>query len=73
MLPGPCSDLLSLTPRLVPAPLGAPLTFTRKDSEGFITPEDVAACTLTMAELPLTANVLELTVIPTTQPLVGRG
>mmetsp|Transcript_22571 Transcript_22571/g.34502 ORF Transcript_22571/g.34502 Transcript_22571/m.34502 type:complete len:254 (-) Transcript_22571:1333-2094(-) len=45
----------------------------RSATEGFIKPEDVANCVLTMATLPYTANVLELTVIPTRQPLVGRG
>lgn len=45
----------------------------REETEGFIQPEDVAGCVLTMASLPYSANVLELTVIPTKQPLVGRG
>lgn len=45
----------------------------REQAEGFITADDVAACVLTMATLPLSANVLELTVMPTRQPLVGRG
>ena len=45
----------------------------RRVSEGLITPEDVAASVMMMVSLPPTANVLELTVIPTTQPLVGRG
>merc|ERR1719162_641187 len=45
----------------------------RGRTEGFLRPEDVAQCVLTMVQLPYTANVLELTVIPTTQPLVGRG
>lgn len=45
----------------------------REGSEGFIDPNDVANCVLTMADMPVTANVLELTVIPTRQPLVGRG
>lgn len=45
----------------------------RKATEGFIQPEDVAECVLTMASLPYSANVLDLTVIPTKQPLVGRG
>lgn len=45
----------------------------RGATEGFLQPEDVAQCVLTMAMLPYSANVLELTVIPTTQPLVGRG
>jgi len=45
----------------------------RERTEGFIQPEDVASCVLTMANLPYSANVLDLTVIPTKQPLVGRG
>ena len=45
----------------------------REEAEGFISADDVAACVLTMASLPLSANVLELTVMPTRQPLVGRG
>jgi len=45
----------------------------REESEGFITADDVARCVLTMAELPPSANVLELSVMPTRQPLVGRG
>ena len=45
----------------------------REATEGFIQPEDVANCVLTMAGLPYSANVLDLTVIPTRQPFVGRG
>lgn len=45
----------------------------REASEGFIQPENVADCVLSMAKLPYSANVLDLTVIPTKQPLVGRG
>jgi NAD(P)-dependent dehydrogenase (short-subunit alcohol dehydrogenase family) len=45
----------------------------RGKTEGFLQAEDVAKCVLTMATLPDSANVLELTVIPTTQPLIGRG
>ena len=45
----------------------------RGETEGFIQADDVAQCVLTMASLPYSANVLELTVIPTTQPLIGRG
>lgn len=45
----------------------------REKEEGFLQPEDVANCVLSMASLPYTANVLEMTVIPTRQPLVGRG
>ncbi|KAL1526216.1 hypothetical protein AB1Y20_014942 [Prymnesium parvum] len=45
----------------------------RRKTEGFISPDDVAACVQTMAGLPLSANVLEMSVMPTSQPLVGRG
>lgn len=45
----------------------------REAAEGFVDPEDVGNCVLTMASLPYHANVLEMTVIPTRQPLVGRG
>mmetsp|Transcript_31117 Transcript_31117/g.73358 ORF Transcript_31117/g.73358 Transcript_31117/m.73358 type:complete len:277 (+) Transcript_31117:67-897(+) len=45
----------------------------RGRTEGFLRPEDVANCVVTMAALPASANVLEMTVIPTTQPLIGRG
>eukprot|EP00553_Chaetoceros_curvisetus_P015058 CAMPEP_0204645794 /NCGR_PEP_ID=MMETSP0718-20130828/3519_1 /ASSEMBLY_ACC=CAM_ASM_000674 /TAXON_ID=230516 /ORGANISM="Chaetoceros curvisetus" /LENGTH=251 /DNA_ID=CAMNT_0051667853 /DNA_START=73 /DNA_END=826 /DNA_ORIENTATION=- len=44
----------------------------RGESEGFMNPEDVAACVLAMASLPYHANVLEMTVIPTNNlSLVG--
>jgi NAD(P)-dependent dehydrogenase (short-subunit alcohol dehydrogenase family) len=45
----------------------------RGKAEGFLQADDVAKCVVTMATLPYSANVLELTVIPTTQPLIGRG
>eukprot|EP00531_Pseudo-nitzschia_arenysensis_P005113 CAMPEP_0116140354 /NCGR_PEP_ID=MMETSP0329-20121206/13797_1 /TAXON_ID=697910 /ORGANISM="Pseudo-nitzschia arenysensis, Strain B593" /LENGTH=258 /DNA_ID=CAMNT_0003635451 /DNA_START=57 /DNA_END=833 /DNA_ORIENTATION=- len=45
----------------------------RGATEGFLQPEDVAQCVLTMATLPYTVNVLDLTVIPTSQPFIGRG
>ena len=45
----------------------------REQTEGFITADDVAACVMTMVDLPASASVLELSVIPTKQPLVGRG
>ena len=45
----------------------------REKEEGFLQPEDVANAVLTMASMPYHANVLEMTVIPTRQPLVGRG
>ena len=45
----------------------------RKESEGFITPEEVANSVLHMVKLPLSANILDMTVMPTKQPLIGRG
>jgi len=45
----------------------------RSQTEGWLRPEDVAECVLTMAKLPFSANVLDMTVIPTGQPFVGRG
>jgi NAD(P)-dependent dehydrogenase (short-subunit alcohol dehydrogenase family) len=45
----------------------------RGRTEGFLTPDDVAKCVFTMASLPYNVNVLELTVMPTTMPFVGRG
>jgi NAD(P)-dependent dehydrogenase (short-subunit alcohol dehydrogenase family) len=36
-------------------------------------PEDVANTVLHMASLPLSSNVLNITLIPTTAPFVGRG
>mmetsp|Transcript_22217 Transcript_22217/g.24755 ORF Transcript_22217/g.24755 Transcript_22217/m.24755 type:complete len:276 (-) Transcript_22217:103-930(-) len=45
----------------------------RGRTEGFISPEDVAKCVVTMASLPYTCNILELTVMPTNQPFIGRG
>lgn len=44
-----------------------------RQHEGFLKPDDVAECVLTMALLPPHANALEMTVLPTQQPLVGRG
>lgn len=45
----------------------------REKTEGFMNAEDVANCVLAMSSLPYHANVLEMTVMPTKQPLVGRG
>jgi NAD(P)-dependent dehydrogenase (short-subunit alcohol dehydrogenase family) len=45
----------------------------RGKTEGFLQADDVAKCVVTMATLPYSANVLEMTVIPTTQPFIGRG
>jgi len=45
----------------------------REELEGFLQPVDVANAVSAMASMPYHANVLEMTVIPTRQPLVGRG
>lgn len=45
----------------------------RKEIEGFLSPDDVAECVVTIATLPATTNVVEMTVLPTRQPFVGRG
>eukprot|EP00586_Coscinodiscus_wailesii_P005584 CAMPEP_0172490184 /NCGR_PEP_ID=MMETSP1066-20121228/20503_1 /TAXON_ID=671091 /ORGANISM="Coscinodiscus wailesii, Strain CCMP2513" /LENGTH=254 /DNA_ID=CAMNT_0013258517 /DNA_START=99 /DNA_END=863 /DNA_ORIENTATION=+ len=45
----------------------------REAAEGFISAETVAQCVLSMSSLPYNSNVLEMTVMPTRQPLVGRG
>jgi len=46
---------------------------SRGQSEGFLDVHDLAQSVLHMASLPDNTNILELTVLPTTQPLVGRG
>mmetsp|Transcript_11912 Transcript_11912/g.20689 ORF Transcript_11912/g.20689 Transcript_11912/m.20689 type:complete len:276 (+) Transcript_11912:32-859(+) len=45
----------------------------RAKEEGFVDPEDLGKFVATVANLPNEANVLESTVMPTRQPLVGRG
>ena len=45
----------------------------RRAGEGFLQADQIADCVLTMASLPPSANVLEMTVLPTKQPFVGRG
>jgi len=41
--------------------------------EGFIEADEVAASVMAMASMPYTTNILELTVMPTKQPFIGRG
>ena len=48
-------------------------TIASRQHEGFLEADEIAKCVLTMATLPPHANVLEMTVAPTPQPLVGRG
>ncbi|KAJ8600949.1 hypothetical protein CTAYLR_005085 [Chrysophaeum taylorii] len=45
----------------------------RRRTEGLLDAENVARSVLLMATMPPEANVLELCVMPTQQPLVGRG
>ena len=45
----------------------------REKEEGFVEAEDIGKYVAMIANLPNEANVLESTVIPTRQPLVGRG
>lgn len=41
--------------------------------EGFLPARHVAQAVLNMAHMPYETNVLEVTIMPTTQPFVGRG
>ena len=45
----------------------------REKEEGFVEAEDIGKYVAAIANLPNEANVLESTVMPTRQPLVGRG
>ena len=45
----------------------------REKEEGFVEAEDIGKYVASIANLPNEANVLESTVMPTRQPLVGRG
>eukprot|EP00571_Detonula_confervacea_P012270 CAMPEP_0172298858 /NCGR_PEP_ID=MMETSP1058-20130122/1317_1 /TAXON_ID=83371 /ORGANISM="Detonula confervacea, Strain CCMP 353" /LENGTH=278 /DNA_ID=CAMNT_0013008151 /DNA_START=40 /DNA_END=876 /DNA_ORIENTATION=+ len=45
----------------------------REKEEGFVEADDLAKYVALVASLPNEANVLESTVMPTRQPLVGRG
>lgn len=44
-----------------------------RESEGFLSPEHIAQAVVTMANLPYSSNILEMTLAPTPQPYVGRG
>jgi NAD(P)-dependent dehydrogenase (short-subunit alcohol dehydrogenase family) len=48
-------------------------TIAERELEGFLQPQQVADCVVSMANMPASANVLEMTIMPTPQPLVGRG
>ena len=45
----------------------------REKEEGFVEADDIGKYVAMVASLPNEANVLESTVMPTRQPLVGRG
>ena len=42
-------------------------------AEPLLEPADAANAVYCMAQLPLAANVLSMTLMPTTMPFVGRG
>lgn len=48
-------------------------TIAERQLEGFLKPKQVADSVVAMANMPPSANVLEMTIMPTPQPLVGRG
>jgi NAD(P)-dependent dehydrogenase (short-subunit alcohol dehydrogenase family) len=45
----------------------------RGRTEGFVAADEVATCVYTMASMPYSTNVWELTVMPNKQALLGRG
>ena len=45
----------------------------KEKEEGFVEADDIGRYVAMVASLPNEANVLESTVMPTRQPLVGRG
>jgi len=45
----------------------------REKEEGFVNVDDLGMYVAMVANLPLGANVLESTIMPTRQPLIGRG
>lgn len=45
----------------------------REKDEGFVNVDDLGMYVAMVANLPLGANVLESTIMPTRQPLIGRG
>lgn len=44
-----------------------------RQSEGFLPAQHIADAVVSMANLPYSSNILELTITPTPQPYVGRG
>ena len=64
----------TIHPGNVASPLLSPEELERRqECEGVLEPSDVAAAVLTMCQLPPQVNILELTIMPTKQPFVGRG
>jgi len=53
--------------------LSPELAEERGRTEGFIAADEVATCVATMASMPYSTNVWELTVMPNKQALLGRG
>ena len=45
----------------------------REKEEGFVEPDEIGLYVTNVANMPNTVNILESTVMPTRQPLVGRG
>lgn len=60
-------------PGNVQSELLTPETIAERQCEGFLQPVDVAECVVNMAASPLSVNILEITILPTQQPMVGRG
>ena len=63
----------ALTDMARPMTVGVPQADLSIRAEPTMDPEDVARTVLHMASLPLSANVLSVTVMATKMPLVGRG
>lgn len=60
-------------PGNVQSELLTPEMIAARESEGFLEAQSVADCVLHMSLLPSSANILEMTVLPTQQPFQGRG
>ena len=44
-----------------------------REDEGFMVADHVADGVVQMASMPCSTNILEMTILPTRQPMVGRG
>lgn len=60
-------------PGNIKSDLLTPEIIERRGEEGFLDPCVVADCVLSIAAAPNSTNILNMTVIPAKQPLVGRG